>query len=268
MRSGGALTVGVIGGGLLPEQWGFEYDRIDVETPYGAPSAAVAATSVADGRTVYSILRHGERHALGSEINYPANVAALHELGCDLVLSLSLAGSLSDRFDVGDVVGYDDVIDFRRSAQSFFGPDGIHCSMAPLVSRPLEEQMRSLARTLEFPFGATMVVIEGPRYSTRAESRMFVRLGGELICQTAAPECFLAREKQMDWCGLCLVTDRDTLDEAAPVTTELIYENMERHKARYAQIVLRLVEGLEPYQRDEALDRATVPHRTLDRHAP
>ena len=260
--------MGVIGGGLLPEQWGLPYDRVELETPYGAPSAAVATTAVGERTTVYSILRHGERHAIGAAVNYRANVAALGELGCDLVLSLSLAGTLTDRFDVGDVVVYDDVLDFRRTSQSFFGPEGVHCSMAPLVTPPLGEQLRALARELDLPFGATMVVIEGPRYSTRAESRMFVRLGGELICQTAAPECFLVREKQMDWCGVCLVTDRDTLDDARPVTTELIFSNMERHKAGYAEAILRLIEGLEPYERSADLERATVPHPMLERRGP
>jgi 5'-methylthioadenosine phosphorylase len=264
----GRLTVGVIGGGVLPEQWRLPYDRIEIETPYGAPSAAVAVTAVAEGTTVYSILRHGERHAVGSTVNYRANVAALSELGCDVVLSLSLAGTLTERFDIGDVVVYDDVLDFRRSSQSFFGYQGIHVSMAPLVTPPLEEQLRPVARELDLPFGATMVVIEGPRYSTRAESRMFVGLGGDLICQTAAPECFLVREKQMDWCGICLVTDRDTLDDAASVTTELIFRNMEQHKAGYAATVLRLIQALEPYERTDDVKRATVPHRTLERHGP
>jgi 5'-methylthioadenosine phosphorylase len=262
------LTVGVIGGGVLPEQWGLPYDRIEIETDYGSPSAPVAATALAERTTVYSILRHGERHAVGSAVNYRANVAALHELGCDVVLSLSLAGTLTERFDVGDIVIYDDVLDFRRSSQSFFGPEGIHCSMAPLVASPLEEQLRHLARELDKPYGATMVVIEGPRYSTRAESRMFVRLGGELVCQTAAPECFLVREKQMDWCGMCLVTDRDTLDDDALVSTDLIFGNLERHKAAYAATVLGVIQGLEAYARTEDVERATVPHELLDRYRP
>src|SRR5262249_50151638 len=99
-----SLTVGVVGGGLLPAPGGLPYDRIELETPHGRPSAPVAATAVDGGTTVYSILRHGEQHAVGTAVNYHANVAALHELGCDVVLSLSLAGTLSDRFDVGDVV--------------------------------------------------------------------------------------------------------------------------------------------------------------------
>jgi 5'-methylthioadenosine phosphorylase len=262
------LTVGVIGGGALPEQWELPYDRIDLETDFGVPSAPVAATAVAGGTTVYSILRHGERHGAGGEVDYRANVAALAELGCDVVVSLSLAGALTERFDVGDVVVYDDVLDFRRTSQSFFVGAGVHWSMAPLVSPPLERQLRPIAADLGIPFGGTMVVIEGPRYSTRAESRMFARLGGELICQTVAPECFLVRERQMDWCGICLVTDRDTLDDEAPVSTELIYRNMEQHKTGYAAAVLRVVERLEAYERDEDAGRATVPREILDHYRP
>jgi len=262
------LSVGVIGGGVLPEQWGLPYDLVDLRTDFGAPSAAVAATALAGGTTVYSILRHGEQHAAGDAVNYRANVAALDELGCDVVISLSLAGTLTERFDIGSIVVYDDVLDFRRSSQSFYEGAGVHCSMAPLVSLPLERQLRGIADDIGVPFGATMVVIEGPRYSTRAESRMFVRLGGELICQTIAPECFLVRERQMDWCGICLVTDRDTLDDAEPVSTELIFRNMERHKADFAGTVLQLVERLASYDRDDEVGRATVPRETLEHYRP
>jgi 5'-methylthioadenosine phosphorylase len=263
-----ALTVGAIGGGLLPEQWGLPYKKIELETPFGKPSAAVAETHLGDGKTVYSILRHGECHGSGHAVNYLANVATLHSLGCDLVISLSLAGALVERFNVGDVVVYDDVLDFRKTSCSFYGPtEGVHCSMAPLVSPPLHEQLRTTTDELDVPFGATMVVIEGPRYSTQAESRMYVSLGGELICQTVVPECFLVREKQMDWFGVCLVTDRDTRDPEAMVSTGLIYENMNRHKERYAATVLRIIEGLSPYVRSQGIARHTVPRGELARYS-
>jgi 5'-methylthioadenosine phosphorylase len=263
-----ALRVGAIGGGLLPEQWGLPYKKIELETPFGKPSAAVAATRLGDGKTVYSILRHGERHGSGHEVNYLANVAALYSLNCDLVISLSLAGALVDRFSVGDVVVYDDVLDFRKSSCSFYSPtEGVHYSMAPLVSPPLREQLGNTTAELGLPFGATMVVIEGPRYSTQAESRMYISLGGELICQTVAPECFLVKEKQMDWFGVCLVTDRDTRDPGAMVSTGLIYENMNRHKERYAATLLRIIEGLNPYVRSNGSARHTVPRGELARYS-
>jgi 5'-methylthioadenosine phosphorylase len=241
------LRIGIIGGGPLPSQWGLDYRSLAVDTPFGEPSAPVFETWVSSDTTVYSILRHGEKHAKGYAVNYLANVAALHAVGCDVIISLSLAGALSDRFDVGDIVIYDDVLDFRKTAASFFLDDsGVHCAMTPLVSDPLRAQLEGLSATLGVPFGATMVVIEGPRYSTQAESRMYAMLGGELICQTVAPECFLTREKGLDWCGVCMVTDRDTSDPGALVSTELIFRNMKRHEAAFADTVLRLVLGLRP----------------------
>ena len=168
------MSVGAIGGGVLPEQWGLPYEKIEMETPFGRPSAPVGRTHLADGKTVYSILRHGERHAVGSAVNYLANVAALHQLGCEVVVSLSLAGTLVDRFDVGDVVVYDDVLDFRKSSCSFYDPaEAVHCAMAPLVSPPLLDQLGGVSSAAGCAFRATMVVIEGPRFSTRAESRWF-----------------------------------------------------------------------------------------------
>jgi 5'-methylthioadenosine phosphorylase len=258
------MSVGAIGGGLLPEQWGLPYEKIEMETPFGRPSAPVARTQLAGGTTVFSILRHGEKHAAGSAINYRANVAALHQLGCEVVVSLSLAGTLVERFDVGDVVVYDDVLDFRKSSSSFYSQtEAVHCAMAPLVSPQLLDQLAGVSTAAGCAFRATMVVIEGPRYSTHAESRMYAKLGGELICQTVAPECFLVREKQMDWFGACLVTDRDTQDPGALVNTGLIYENMNRHKDRYASTLLRIFEGLKPFDRLGTTVQDAVPRSEL-----
>jgi 5'-methylthioadenosine phosphorylase len=258
------LSVGVIGGGVLPEQWEMPYRNFELQTEYGPPSSDVFETTISDRTTVFSILRHGAKHAKGYDVNYLANVAALDELGCDLVISLSLAGALVDRFRVGDAVVYDDVLDFRRSTVSFhLDGSAVHCAMAPLVAAPLRTQLEELTHTLRLPFAATMVVIEGPRYSTRAESRMFAMLGGELICQTIAPECFLAREKNLDWCGMCLVTDSDTRDAAAPVCTDLIYRNMRRYERRFANAVLEIIRGLRPYARESHSDRGRVPRNEL-----
>jgi len=257
------MSVGAIGGGLLPEQWGLPYETIEMETPFGRPSAPVARTQLADGKMLHSILRHGKGHDVGSAINYRANVAALHQLGCDLVVSLCLAGTLVDRFDVGDVVVFDDVLDFRKSSCSFYAPtEAVHCAMAPLVSSALLDQLAGISATVGCAFRATMVVIEGPRYSTHAETRMYANLGGDLVCQTIAPECFLVREKQMDWFGVCLVTDRDTRDPGALVNTGVIYENMNRHKDRYVATLLRIFEGLNPFDRLEAMVHA-VPRSRL-----
>src|SRR5688500_8871688 len=117
-----ALTVGIIGGGALPAQWGLPYERVEVVSSHGRPAHWMERVELGD-TTVYSLLRHGERQVRGKQINHHANVAAMQQVGCDVVISLSLAGSLCDRFGVGDTVVYDDILDFRRSAASFHPPD-------------------------------------------------------------------------------------------------------------------------------------------------
>jgi 5'-methylthioadenosine phosphorylase len=257
------LTIGVIGGGPLPVQWNKPYERLDVPTPHGTPSDQVARTRLDAGHVVYSLLRHGRQHGAGSAVNNLANVEALRSLGCDLVVSLSLAGSLSPRFDVGATVLYDDVIDFRKTAASFFSPtEGKHVAMAPLVEPALAEQLRAAAREVGVPYGGNMVVIEGPRYSTVAESQMFARLGGELICQTIAPECFLVREAGMAWFGCCLVTDLDVRDPNELVSTKRIFDNMRRFESSFAGHVLAVLERLRPFARPES-DSGEVPRGQL-----
>jgi 5'-methylthioadenosine phosphorylase len=257
------LKVGIIGGGALPVQWGLPYDRLEVDTPHGRPSHWVARVELGETE-VFTLLRHGERHAKGSAINHHANVAAMQQLGCDVVVSLSLAGALSDRFEVGDTVVYDDVIDFRRSAASFYPPgSGRHVAMAPMIEPALAEQLRSITSDRAIPWGGAMVVIEGPRYSTFAESRMFAMLGGHLICQTIAPECFFVREAGMAWVGCCLVTDHDVHVASSLVSTRLIFENMKRFEPSYAANVLALVSRLRPFARAAGCDDAAVPTARL-----
>jgi 5'-methylthioadenosine phosphorylase len=258
------ISIGTIGGGMLPVQWGLPYEQIELTTPYGSPSSPVAKTRVNETSTIYSVLRHGDKHALGRDINYRANVAALRELGCDVVVSISLAGSLVERFDVGDTVIYDDVLDFRKSSTSFFSAqEAKHVAMAPLVCPALETQLRAIAADRALPFGGTMVVMEGPRYSTRAESKMYAALGGELICQTVAPECFLIREMKMCWCGICLVTDRDTRDGQQMVSTGLIFENMKRDEQDFAAHLREILCRIEPFDRAMEDERDAVPTESV-----
>jgi 5'-methylthioadenosine phosphorylase len=166
-------------------------------------------------------------------------------------------------------VVYDDVLDFRKTSQSFFGlADASHVSVAPLVCRPLREQLSRLARANDLSFGGSMAVIEGPRFATRAESKMYASCGGELICQTVAPECFLVREKKMCWAGICLVTDRDTRDLCEPVSIPLIFRNMERFRARHAANLYKMISGLEPFTCPCRLADLTVPRDRTDGLGP
>lgn len=258
------FRIGIIGGGALPLRWNLPFSRMPISTPFGEPSSPVTKTAVNETNTVYSILRHGEGHSAGRRINYLANVAALRQLNCDVVMSICLAGTLVDRFDVGDAVIYDDVIDFRKTTCSFYEQtQAVHCSMAPLVAPVLWGQLKSISLMNGIECGGTMAVIEGPRFSTRAESRMLAQWGAELICQTISPECFLVREQQMDWFGMCLVTDRDTWDQDHPVSTELIFKNLRIHEDAFASQVLSILRGLSHYERTADAQRDIVPVENL-----
>jgi 5'-methylthioadenosine phosphorylase len=259
------LSVGVIGGGALAAQWGLKSESLECRNDYGEPSSAVSRMILNEHVTVHSILRHGERHARGTAINYRANVEALCQLGSDLVISLSLAGALAQRFDTGMTVIYDDVIDFRKTTQSFFeAGDACHVAMCPLVCPPLADQLKRLAAEHALSYGGTMAVIEGPRFSTRAESEMYTRLGAELICQTVAPECFLVRERRMCWAGICLVTDRDTRDPSQSVSTPLIFENLDRYRACNAANLFKVISGLRPFLCPCRLSSAEVPRQLTE----
>jgi 5'-methylthioadenosine phosphorylase len=254
------LAIGVIGGGPLPVQWSKPFEKLHLTTRYGDPSAFIAKTTLDSGSCVYSLLRHGEKHSAGSEINNLANVESMHVLGCDVVVSLNLIGSLTGRHRLGETVIYDDIIDFRKVSTSFYTKsEGVHVAMAPLVSPALATQLTTIAHHLEVSFGGNMMVPEGPRYPTVAESNMFVTLGAQLICQTVAPEAFLIRERGMEWFGCGLITDFHVHDPTQPLTTRLIYENMKPFEAAYARTVLQILERLRPFERSPVMGEAAVP---------
>lgn len=258
------LVIGVIGGGPLPVQWGKPYEKINITTPHGSPATFIAKTILESGNTVYSLLRHGDKHSLGSDIDYLTNVEAMHLLGCDLVVSLSLIGSLTGGYRLGETVIYDDIIDFRRSSVSFYSrKDAVHVAMAPLVAPALAEQVSRIARELGLPFGGNMVVPEGPRYPTAAESSMFAALGGRLICQTVTPEAFLVRERGMEWFGCGMITDYHVQDPSQLVSTRLIYQNMKPFEAEYAHKILQILERLCHFETRQSAADAVVPSELI-----
>ena len=237
-------TTGIIGGGFFPTLWGRSHESIEFVSPYSQQRIQVARMLL-DGAPVYSILRHGRAHEHGSAVDYLGNVWALKELGCNLAVSVGLCGALTAEYRIGDIVLYDDIIDFRRGSASFFTPEqAVHISVAPMIDPGLSQQLRAFAADESVRIGGTMVVAEGPRYATVAEGRMYRLLGGHLICQTAAPECFLVKECGLQWLGVTLVTDTDNCNPAEFVSTELIFERMKRYETRFAVCIERLVASL------------------------
>ncbi len=257
-------VLGVLGGSGLYEIEGLSDVRsTTVTTPYGAPSGPLVSGQVGDARLVF-IPRHGPGHRFSpSEINYRANVAALKAAGVTRVLSVSAVGSLKDGLTPGDYVLVDQFIDktFRRES-SFFG-DGVvghvafaepTCSslMSAVTAAALEvgiadtmPEARSHQKSAEpvkrLHRGGTYVCMEGPQFSSRAESLLHRSWGADVIGMTAATEAKLCREAELCYASLALVTDYDAWhDEEAAVTAAAVVEVLRANVAGAKAIICEL----------------------------
>lgn len=211
-----------------------------IETPYGLPSDPVALGEIA-GKTVAFLPRHGKDHRHPPQvINYRANLWAMKTLGVTRIIGPTACGSLTLDYAPGDMAVADQVVDRTNGRKDTFydGPITTHVSFAdPYCAqlRPLAvEALRSIGVTTHDR--GTVVVIAGPRFSTRAESKWFQDAGWEIINMTQYPECYLARELEICYVNISLITDYDVgLAGAPPVTHEAVLEvfasNVERVKA-------------------------------------
>ena len=250
-------AIGVIGGSGFYHLFGEEpTERIHVTTPYGEPSDVITVGPVG-GRTVAFLPRHGARHTIPPHrINYRANLWALDSLGVTRLVAPCAVGSLRAELAPGDVVVCDQLIDAtkgKRDDTFFDGPAVAHLS-AP---RPYCAVLRDAAAAASRDAGlathdaGTVVVIEGPRFSTEAESRRFRQMGGDVINMTQYPEVVLARELGLCYTALALVTDYDAgLDdrETSSVTQEEVLRVFAAKISTLRQAVLQLVASL-PHER-------------------
>ena len=214
-----SAEIGVFGGSGF-YAWLAGATQVTVETPYGPPSAPISVADVG-GRRVAFLPRHGPRHTVPAPgVNYRANVWAMHELGVRRIIGPSAVGSLQPDLHPGDLVICDQFIDRTtgRSDTYYQGPDVVHVSAAD----PYCPELRTLAgrvagdQALRFRPTGTVVVVQGPRFSTRAESRWYGRMGWDIVGMTQYPEVILARELEMCYLNLSLVTDYDAGLEGAP----------------------------------------------------
>ncbi len=210
--------LGVIGGSGLYAVEGLEgASVVEIDTPWGAPSGPLTVGRI-DGVPVAFLPRHGAGHRLTpSAINYRANIDALKRAGCREVISISAVGSLRRKYSPGDVVLVDQYIDRTEGRErSFFGPGCVaHVSLAhPACSRLAAACTASLPPGVRVHWGATYVAIEGPQFSTLAESRLYRDWGADVIGMTGMPEARLAREAELCYLCVAMVTDYDCWHEA------------------------------------------------------
>jgi len=207
-------TIGVIGGsGLYAMEGVTDVREVIVETPFGAPSDAVMLGDV-DGVPVAFLPRHGRGHRVAPhEINYRANIWALKSLGVKWLFSVSAVGSLREEVIPGHFVVVDQFIDRTRNRASTFMEDGIvgHVSMADPVCASLRNVLLGACREVGVTHhdGGAYVCIEGPAFSTRAESHVFRGFGANVVGMTNLPEARLAREAEIAYATLAMATDYD-----------------------------------------------------------
>ena len=224
-------VIGIIGGSGLYGIDGLEGDWRDVDTPWGAPSDAVLDGRLGGARLLF-LPRHGRGHVHSPDaVPYRANVAAMKALGCTHLVSVSAVGSFREAMAPGHAVVVDQFVDRTRSRPaSFFGPGLVaHVSLARPTCAALSAAVARAARTAGFETheGGTYLAMEGPQFSTAAESRMFREVwGADVIGMTNMPEARLAREAELHYATLAMVTDLDSwhpghdeVDVAAVIAT-------------------------------------------------
>jgi len=226
--------------------------EIKVDTPYGEPSDVVTLSEIG-GRTVAFLPRHGRTHRLPPHrINYRANVWAMKSLGVEWLFGPCAAGSLQPHVRPGTFVICDQFVDRTWGRADTFadGPVVTHLSAADPYCPTLRPLAVETARHLGIPVHdrGTVVVIQGPRFSTRSESRWFGNQGWEVINMTNYPECILARELEMCYVNISLITDFDVGVEGdaaiAPVTHEAVLRVFQENNERLRRLLFAVIERL------------------------
>lgn len=242
------MKIGIIGGsGLDDPDLLKEAEEISVETPYGSPSSTLTSGRI-EGVDVILLARHGRNHTISpSRVNFRANIWALKEKGCTHILASTAVGSLREEIAPGHLVFPSQFIDHTRKRETtFFDSDEVvHTPMADPFCSNLINLLSFSAEDQGIPFhrDRTVVTIEGPRFSTRAESHIFRSWNADVINMSTVPEVALAREKKMHYASIAMSTDYDCWkDDEEHVTWEMILETMKNN----AENVLRIFRDVIP----------------------
>ncbi|MFP4302183.1 MAG: S-methyl-5'-thioadenosine phosphorylase [Spirochaetaceae bacterium] len=243
-------TVGIIGGsgvdnpGILQEP-----EERETNTRFGRPSSPLRVGRI-EGTEVVLIARHGRGHTIPpTEVNYRANILALKEAGCTQILATTAVGSLREEIHRGDLVILDQFIDFTRHRRvtfhDYFAPgEAVHTPMAEPFSEELRERLSRNAEALNYPFHprGTVITIEGPRFSTRAESHMFRAWGADVINMSIAPEVILANEAGIPYGAVAMSTDYDCWKEdEEPVSWDEILRVFKGNAEKVTELLIRTI---------------------------
>ena len=243
-------SIGVIGGSGLYQMEGLTgIESVEIDTPFGKPSDAIVLGSL-EGVRVAFLPRHGRGHRFNpTQIPVRANIYALKSLGVERIISVSAVGSLKEEFAPLDLVVPDQLIDRTRLRDSTFFDQGmvVHISIAepycPATSQVIHDSAQEMG--LNVHSGGTMVVMEGPAFSTKAESFMYRSWGAGIIGMTALPEAKLAREAEICYATMAWITDYDCWHESEEaVSAEMIIETLLKNVATSKDLLRKVVPQL------------------------
>jgi len=247
----GKATIAVIGGSGLYTMAGLKViEEIKVDTPFGPPSDPIVLGELA-GIPVAFLPRHGKGHRLlPTEVPYRANIYALKTLGAEYILSVSAVGSLKEQYRPMDIVLVDQFLDWTRHRISTFFGEGLvaHISFDQPIAQELTQLVAQVCSDLDLGesrlhLGGTYLCMEGPQFSTYAESQLYRSWGMDVIGMTNAQEAKLSREAEIAYCTLAMVTDYDCWHpDHTSVTVEQVITNLHKNVAT-AQQILQLVIG-------------------------
>jgi 5'-methylthioadenosine phosphorylase len=242
--------IAIIGGSGLEDPTILKNPKsIIVKTPYGEPSSNFYTGEI-NGVDVAILSRHGRRHSIPpTQINNRANIWAIKEIGCSHILATTACGSLREKINRGDLVILDQFIDFTRFREityfSKFEPGKMnHTPMAEPFNENLRNIFAMVSKNLNLKFHqkGTVITIEGPRFSTRAESFMFQSWGADVINMSTAPECILANELEIPYAAIAMSTDYDCWKtDEAPVTWEEVIKVFNQNVSNVINLLIESI---------------------------
>jgi 5'-methylthioadenosine phosphorylase len=247
------VKVGIIGGsGLDDPKILKNVKELTVDTPYGKTTSTLTCGTI-DGVDVAIIARHGKDHSIyPSRVNFRANIWALKEHGCTHILASTAVGSLREEIAPGHLVFPDQFIDHTKKRETTFFDENVvvHTPMAEPFCEKLIDLLALSAEELNLSYhkNKTVITIEGPRFSTKAESHMFRAWNADVINMSTVPEVVLAREKKIHYAAIAMSTDYDCWhEEEEPVTWEMILATMRKNSSNVIKLFLTVIPRIKEY---------------------
>lgn len=245
------MKIGIIGGsGLEDPKLLQDFKEIEVETPFGKPSAPLVLGKIKNVEVVI-LSRHGKKHGIPpTQVNNRANIYALKQQGCTNIIATTASGSLRGYIKPKDFVIVDQLIDFTKHRKTTFYDNfekgAEHVSLADPFSNSLRKKLLQSCKELNLPFHkkGTLITIEGPRFSTRAESKLFRQWGADMINMSTAPEAALAKEAGLEYAVISMSTDYDCWKrDEEDVTFEIVWKRMEENAEKVKQVLIKTIES-------------------------